>query len=108
MNAGRIFALFLLGAALMAACGGPAMTQPAIEQQVAQMPAPTEAPAAAQAAQPCKPVAKKEIKDPAEYNAYTTSLNAADPNAKIAGFEKGTGMYINAVAPEQAAKELSE
>lgn len=33
------------------------------------------------------PQQKKEIRDPAEYNAYMTAANAADANARIAGFE---------------------
>ena len=33
------------------------------------------------------PQQKKEIKDPAEYNAYVSAVQQSDPNAKVSGLE---------------------
>jgi len=56
----------------------------------------------APADQPCKPAPKKEIKDPAEYNAYTNALNAADPQAKIQGFDAFIRSFPNSAYKEEA------
>ncbi len=86
----------------------PAQTAPA--QQPAQ-PAPGQAAPAqpAQAAapeQPCRPAPKKEIKDPAEYNAYTGALNAPTPQAKIQGFETFVQQFPNSAYKEEALEYL--
>ncbi len=96
----------------------PAAGQTAQPSAPAQAPGPYQPAAPAQAApaqpaqpaqaalQPCHPVPKKEIKDPAEYNAYTTSLNAADANAKIQGFESFVQRFPNSAYKEDALEQL--
>ena len=70
----------------------PAQTQPAA-------PAQTQ-PAASQ------PQQKKEIKDPAEYNAYVGAVQQTDPNAKISGLEAFLAQYPNSVMKEDALELL--
>ncbi len=105
----------VVGLALSAlAQTAPQTTAPAAGQQTQPMtpaqPAPGQAAQPAQpaqaAAQPCRPVPKKEIKDPAEYNSYTTSLNAADPKAKILGFENFVRLFPNSAYKEDALEQL--
>lgn len=86
----------------------PGQYQPAAPTQAAPaQSAPAQPAQPAQAAfQPCHPVPKKEIKDPAEYNAYTTSLNAADANAKIQGFESFVQRFPNSAYKEDALEQL--
>jgi tetratricopeptide (TPR) repeat protein len=74
-----------------------------------QATAPTQAaPAApAQAAQPAAPAQqKKEIKDPAEYNAYVGAVQQQDANAKISGLEAFLTQYPNSVMKEDALEVL--
>ena len=74
-----------------------------------QAPAQTQtAPAApAQAAQPAAPPPqKKEIKDPAEYNAYVGAVQQQDANAKISGLEAFLTQYPNSVMKEDALEVL--
>ncbi len=49
---------------------------------------------------------KKEIKDPAEYNAYVTALNQQDPNAKAQAFEAYLQQYPNSVVKVEALEVL--
>ena len=78
--------------------------QPAGGMQPAQ---PAQAPAAAAApSAPCTPAPKKEIKDPAEYNAYTNALNAASPQEKIAGFESFVRSFPNSAYKEEALEYM--
>ena len=87
------------------ASGQPA--QPAAPAPYAPAASAQAAPAQpTQAAQPCRPVAKKEIKDPGEYNAYTTSLNAADAGARIQGFESFVRQYPNSAYKGDALEQL--
>ena len=67
----------------------------------------TPAPAAhaAQAA-PAPPAQKKEIKDPAEYNAYVGAIQQQDPAAKISGLEAFLTQYPNSVMKEDALELL--
>ena len=67
------------------ASGQQATTQP---QTQPAAPAPTQ-PAAAAQTQPAasQPQPKKEIKDPAEYNAYVGAVQQKDATAKISGLE---------------------
>ena len=37
---------------------------------------------------------------------YHLNIRIQPAISKIAGFERGTGMYINSIAPEQAAEEF--
>lgn len=49
---------------------------------------------------------KKEIKDSAEYNAYTSALNAPDAQAKIQGFENFVHQFPNSAFKEDALEFL--
>lgn len=49
---------------------------------------------------------KKEIKDPAEYNAYVTALNQQDPNYKAQAFEAFLQQYPNSVVKVEALEVL--
>lgn len=49
---------------------------------------------------------KKEIKDSAEYNAYTSALNAPDVQAKIQGFENFIQKFPNSAFKEDALEFL--
>jgi tetratricopeptide (TPR) repeat protein len=69
---------------------------------VAQQPAQPAAPG-----QPAAPAPqKKEIKDPAEYNAYVGAVQQQDPNAKISGLEAFVTQYPNSVMKEDALEAL--
>src|SRR4030081_1802042 len=48
------------------------------------------------------PAQKKEIKDPAEYNAYVGAVQQSDPAAKISGLEAFLTQYPNSVMKTQA------
>lgn len=72
---------------------------------VAQQPAQPAAPAQQTPAQQA-PAPKKEIKDPAEYNAYVGAVQQADPNAKISGLEAFVTQYPNSVMKEDALEAL--
>jgi len=71
--------------------------QPAQSQPQAQPSAPAGQPAPAQ---------KKEIKDPAEYNAYVGAVQQKDPAAKISGLEAFLQQYPNSVMKEDALELL--
>ena len=49
---------------------------------------------------------KKEIKDPAEYNAYVGALQQTDPSAKVSGLEAFLTQYPNSVMKEDAMELL--
>src|SRR5215470_20326264 len=75
--------------------------------------APQSQPAAAPQAQPAAAAAqaqpapqKKEIKDPAEYNAYVGAVQQTDANAKISGIEAFLAQYPNSVMKEDALELL--
>jgi tetratricopeptide (TPR) repeat protein len=58
-------------------------------------------------AQPAAPQQqKKEIKDPAEYNAYMGAVQQTDPSAKISGLEAFLTQYPNSVMKEDALETL--
>src|SRR5215467_5613663 len=59
-----------------------------------------------QQAQPAAPAQKKEIKDPAEYNAYVGAVQQQDPAAKISGLEAFLTQYPNSVMKEDALEIL--
>ena len=63
-------------------------------------PQPQTSPAPAPQAQ------KKEIKDPAEYNAYVGAVQQTDPAAKISGLEAFLTQYPNSVMKEDALELL--
>jgi tetratricopeptide (TPR) repeat protein len=52
------------------------------------------------------PQQKKEIKDPAEYNAYVSAVQQTDPNAKISGLESFLQQYPNSVMKVDALELL--
>ena len=75
--------------------------------QAGQQPAqPAQAGQTAQPGQPAAPQQKKEIKDPAEYNAYMGAVQQSDPNAKISGLEAFVTQYPNSVMKEDALEAL--
>ena len=91
----------VLGMAGLAAAQQPATpAQPAGKQPAASQPA------ASPAASPQPPQQKKEIKDPAEYNAYVGAVQQTDPNAKISGLEAFLVQYPNSVMKEDALELL--
>src|SRR3984885_9887936 len=91
----------VLAMLLVAAVAAVAQTTPAPAQASPQTAAP-----AAQAA-PAKPAAqKKEIKDPAEYNAYVGAIQQQDAAAKISGLEAFLTQYPNSVMKEDALELL--
>jgi hypothetical protein len=49
---------------------------------------------------------KKEIKDPAEYNAYVGAVQQTDPAAKVSGLEAFLTQYPNSVMKEDALELL--
>src|SRR6266403_3907781 len=57
-------------------------------------------------AQPAAPQQKKEIRDPAEYNAYVGAVQQQDPAAKISGLEAFLTQYPNSVMKEDALEIL--
>jgi len=69
------------------------------QQTAAPPPAP---PQAAPQAQP----QKKEIKDPAEYNAYVGAVQQQDAAAKVSGLEAFLAQYPNSVMKEDALEVL--
>lgn len=83
----------VLGMAVLAAGQQPATAPPAPTQPAAQ-------PAAGAQQQ------KKEIKDPAEYNAYVGAVRQTDPAAKISGLEAFLVQYPNSVMKEDALELL--
>jgi tetratricopeptide (TPR) repeat protein len=75
------------------------------QQATAQPQTQTAAPAQAQPAA-SQPQPKKEIKDPAEYNAYVGAVQQTDPTAKISGLEAFIAQYPNSVMKEDALELL--
>jgi len=73
------------------------------QQPTAQPPAqPAASPQPAAQAQP----QKKEIKDPAEYNAYMGAVQQQDPGAKVSGLEAFLAQYPNSVMKEDGLEAL--
>jgi tetratricopeptide (TPR) repeat protein len=99
----KIFLAMLLVAAVTAVAqtaSAPAQAPPA--QAPPAQPAPAQAaPAPAQPAPQ-----KKEIKDPAEYNAYVGAVQQSDTAAKISGLEAFVTQYPNSVMKEDALEQL--
>jgi hypothetical protein len=75
---------------------------------VAQAPATPQSSSQPAAAQPgqAAPQQKKEIKDPAEYNAYVGAVQQSDPNAKVSGLEAFLTQYPNSVMKVDALEVL--
>src|ERR1035441_3198509 len=72
---------------------------------VAQTAAAPAQPAPQQTAAPAAPQ-KKEIKDPAEYNAYVGAVQQTDAAAKVSGLEAFLTQYPNSVMKEDALETL--
>jgi hypothetical protein len=60
----------------------------------------------AQAGQAAPAAQKKEIKDPAEYNAYVNAIQQTSPQAKAQGLEAFVQTYPNSVMKEDALEQL--
>ena len=78
-------------------------TAPTAQPQASQ---PQPAQASPSPASPSQPTPKKEIKDPAEYNAYVGAVQQTDPTAKISGLEAFLTQYPNSVMKEDALELL--
>jgi tetratricopeptide (TPR) repeat protein len=88
-------------AAIVITFAGIASGQQATTQPQTQSAAPAQTqPAASQ------PQQKKEIKDPAEYNAYVGAIQQRDPAAQISGLEAFLAQYPNSVMKEDALESL--
>ena len=92
----------VLAMLLVAAVTAVAQTTQAPAQQSPQ----TAAPAAKAAPTATPPAQKKEIKDPAEYNAYVGAIQQQDAAAKISGLEAFLTQYPNSVMKEDALELL--
>jgi hypothetical protein len=98
----------VLGCAV-AAAQNPAPAQPQTQpapQSTAPATQPQQAQPSVQPAAPAAPQQKKEIKDPAEYNAYVGAVQQSDPAAKISGLEAFLTQYPNSVMKEDALEIL--
>jgi tetratricopeptide (TPR) repeat protein len=82
----------------------PAPAQQSQPQPQTQQPQPGTA--QPQTQQPAAPQQKKEIKDPAEYNAYVGAVQQSDAAAKISGLEAFLSQYPNSVMKEDALELL--
>lgn len=91
--------------AFVIASAGIAFSQQAATPQ-SQPAAPQQQPATAAAPAPGAQPQKKEIKDPAEYNAYVNALQQKDAAAKISGLEAFLVTYPNSVMKEDALELL--
>src|SRR5690349_18047301 len=86
--------------ALLLALSAVASSQDAAAQPQASQPQP------AQTSPSQPPQQKKEIKDPAEYNAYVGAVQQTDAAAKISGLEAFLTQYPNSVMKEDALELL--
>jgi tetratricopeptide (TPR) repeat protein len=93
----------VLAMLLVAAITAVAQTPPA-PASAPQSQAPAAAPQST--TPPAAPQQKKEIKDPAEYNAYIGAFGQQDPAAKVSGFEAFVTQYPNSVMKEEAMEQL--
>ena len=87
--------------AIVITFAGIASGQQATTQPQSQAPAPAQTQPAAP-----PPQQKKEIKDPAEYNAYVGAVQQKDAAAKISGLEAFLAQYPNSVMKEDALELL--
>lgn len=74
--------------------------------QTPSTPAPPAAPQQSPAQPPAAAPQKKEIKDPAEYNAYVGAVQQQDAAAKVSGLEAFLTQYPNSVMKEDALELL--
>ena len=73
---------------------------------VTSAPQPASAQPGAPAQQAAAPAKPKEIKDQAEYSAYSSALNQTNPQAQAAQLESFLQMYPNTVVKEDALTVL--
>jgi hypothetical protein len=73
---------------------------------VAQTPATPATPATTPTPAPAAAPQKKEIKDPAEYNAYVGAVQQTDAAAKVSGLEAFLTQYPNSVMKEDGTEAL--
>lgn len=104
-------AMLLVAALTAVAQTAATSSQPAPQQSqnTTAMPQPGTTPATSaptQSAAPAAPAQKKEIKDPAEYNAYVGAVQQTDPAAKVSGLEAFLTQYPNSVMKEDALELL--
>ena len=93
-----VLAMLLVAAVTALAQTASAPAQPATAPaQAAPQPNPAPSPAAPQ---------KKEIKDPAEYNAYVGAVQQQDAAANVSGLEAFVTQYPNSVMKEDALELL--
>jgi tetratricopeptide (TPR) repeat protein len=98
-----VLAMLLVAAvtAVAQTAAAPAQSAPQAAPAAAPaQPAPQSSPAPAAASQ------KKEIKDPAEYNAYVGAVQQTDAAAKVSGLEAFLTQYPNSVMKEDALELL--
>src|ERR1039458_3154201 len=116
-----VLAMLLVAAITAVAQTAAAPAQPAPQTAAPAQAAPQQNPAPAQAAPqqnpapaqpaqspaaPQKPPQKKEIKDPAEYNAYVGAAQQTDAAARVSGLEAFVTQYPNSVMKEDALELL--
>jgi hypothetical protein len=102
-----VLAMLLVAAVTAVAQTTPAPAQTAPQSGTAAQPAPAAAPAqTTPQSTPAAPAQKKEIKDPAEYNAYVGAVQQKDPAAKVSGLEAFLAQYPNSVMKEDALELL--
>ena len=103
----KIVLAMLLVAAVTAVAQTAAAPVPQGTAPVPQGTAPVPQGAAPASAAPAQaPAPKKEMKDPAEYNAYMGAANQTDPAAKISGFEAFVTQFPNSSYKEDALELL--
>jgi tetratricopeptide (TPR) repeat protein len=97
----------IAGVVVQQAAAQAAAAPAAPAAQAAAAPAAPAAQAAAAPAAPAAPAAQKpQIKDPAEYNAYVSAVQQADPAAKAQAIEAFLQTYPNSVMKEDALVSL--
>src|SRR5437868_11455276 len=114
-----VLAMLLVAAVTAVAQTAPAPAQPAPTQSAPTQATPTQAAptqsaptqatptqAAPTQATPTQPAPKKEMKDPAEYNAYVGAAGQTDAAAQISGFEAFLTQYPNSAYKEDALELL--
>lgn len=106
----KIVLAMLLVAAVTAVAQTASQPNSAPAQTAPQQGATPATPAQGTATTPAQPAApaaqKKEIKDPAEYNAYVGAVEQKDPAAKISGLEAFLTQYPNSVMKEESLEYL--
>jgi len=100
-----VLAMLLVLAVTAVAQTTPAPAQAAPQPSAAPPPAASPQ-GAATAATPASAPQKKEIKDPAEYNAYVGAVQQTDPAAKVSGLEAFLTQYPSSVMKEDALELL--